>query len=183
MSSHGSAPWHSQEQGFGAAGNRRRSPSPTPAAETRAPAVSRQLCDPRLREVDIGLWTNVAIDDETAARCVSLYLETDHPLLGHFDPELFVSHLTSGRGEHCSSLLVNALLYWACVDVPVTRAARGPPRAPSPDASSSPALPACASLRLKYQPPTWPRALLTATSSSSTAASTRGWRATRAASA
>ena len=77
----------------------------------------RKLCDPRLRELNIRKWTNVDIDDEMAASCISLYLETDHPLLGHFDPELFVSHLVSGRTKYCSSLLVNALLYWACVSL------------------------------------------------------------------
>ncbi|PNY25245.1 N-terminal fungal transcription regulatory domain-containing protein [Tolypocladium capitatum] len=73
-----------------------------------------KLCDSRLRNLNIKHWTNVNIGDDVAARCISLYLETDHPLLGHFDPELFVLHLTTQRHEHCSSLLVNALLYWAC---------------------------------------------------------------------
>ncbi|KAJ6442320.1 N-terminal fungal transcription regulatory domain-containing protein [Purpureocillium lavendulum] len=71
------------------------------------------LCDERLQNLDIRLWTTVNIDSTTAARCISLYLETDHPLLGHFDPELFLSHLTTGQTEYCSALLVNALLYWA----------------------------------------------------------------------
>ncbi|KAF4508846.1 hypothetical protein G6O67_005177 [Ophiocordyceps sinensis] len=69
---------------------------------------------PETNELNINRWTNVNIDNYMAAKCISLYLETDHPLLGHFDPELFVSHLTAGQGEFCSSLLVNALLYWAC---------------------------------------------------------------------
>lgn len=73
------------------------------------------LCDPRLDDLDIHYWTNVSISNGLAARCISLYLETDHPLLCLFDPELFVSDLTSGQTRHCSSLLVNALLYWACV--------------------------------------------------------------------
>ncbi|KJZ68893.1 hypothetical protein HIM_11715 [Hirsutella minnesotensis 3608] len=73
------------------------------------------LCDPRLRSVHIARWSNVGIDNLLAVRCISLYLVTDHPLLGHFDPELFISDLVSGRREFCSSLLVNALLYWACV--------------------------------------------------------------------
>ncbi|XP_044716408.1 fungal zn(2)-Cys(6) binuclear cluster domain-containing protein [Hirsutella rhossiliensis] len=85
----------------------------TPTTESQEPKVSPQLCDPRLRELNIRLWTNVNIDNYMAAKCISLYLETDHPLLGHFDPELFVSHLISGQVEFCSSLLVNALLYWA----------------------------------------------------------------------
>jgi hypothetical protein len=74
-----------------------------------------EICDPRLHDLEIRSWTGVKIDNATAARCISLYLETDHPLLGNFDPELFVPHLISGDTEYCSSLLVNALLYWASV--------------------------------------------------------------------
>ena len=77
-------------------------------------ATPSGLCDHRLVHLNIQAWTSVRIDNDTAARCISLYLETDHPLLGHSDPELFVSGLVFGTG-YCSSLLVNALLYWACV--------------------------------------------------------------------
>lgn len=73
------------------------------------------LCDHRLEKLDIQYWTSVAISNDLAARCISLYLETDHPLLCHFDPDLFVTDLTSEQHRHCSPLLVNALLYWASV--------------------------------------------------------------------
>lgn len=73
------------------------------------------LCDPRLEELDIQHWTSVAISDDLAARCISLYLETDHPLLCHFDSDLFIADLTSEQHRHCCPLLVNALLYWASV--------------------------------------------------------------------
>lgn len=76
------------------------------------------LCDPRLEKVNIRLWTNVNISNDLAAKCISLYLTTDHPLLGHFDPELFVLHLTAEQHEFCSPLLVNSLLFWACVRLP-----------------------------------------------------------------
>ncbi|KAG6178471.1 hypothetical protein E4U27_003741 [Claviceps purpurea] len=72
------------------------------------------LCDPRLSKLNIRHWTSVDISDDLAAKCISLYLQTDHPLLGHFDPELFVSSLISEKHEYCSSLLINAMLYWAC---------------------------------------------------------------------
>lgn len=76
------------------------------------------LCDPRLEKVNIRHWTNVNISNDLAAKCISLYLTTDHPLLGHFDPELFVLHLTTEQHEFCSPLLVNSLLFWACVRLP-----------------------------------------------------------------
>lgn len=78
-------------------------------------ADSRPLCDPRLSSLDITHWTDVEIGNDLAAKCISLYLETDHPLLGHFHPDQFVEQLISGEQQHCSALLVNALLYWACV--------------------------------------------------------------------
>lgn len=76
---------------------------------------SRRLCDTRLSNLEIMHWTDVDIGSDLAARCISLYLETDHPLLGLFDPDLFVEQLISGQEQFCSPLLVNALLYWACV--------------------------------------------------------------------
>ncbi|KAG5922428.1 hypothetical protein E4U42_005456 [Claviceps africana] len=95
-----------------------------PESETAAPmaralesgsADDDTLCDARLGKLNIRYWTSIDISDDLAARCISLYLKTDHPLLGHFDPELFVSHLVSKQHEYCSGLLINSMLYWACV--------------------------------------------------------------------
>ncbi|RFU80368.1 n-terminal fungal transcription regulatory domain-containing [Trichoderma arundinaceum] len=79
------------------------------------PTISQApLCDSRLRQLDISHWTHVPISNEVAARAISLYLETDHPFLGYFDPGLFISDLTGPKSDYCSPILVNALLYWAC---------------------------------------------------------------------
>ncbi|KAK7937461.1 uncharacterized protein PG986_014329 [Apiospora aurea] len=91
--------------------------------------VSRRYCDERLSSLRISSWTTVQINDELAARIISLYLEVDHPLLGTFDPDLFVADLISVERRHCSSLLVNALLYWGCqmysaIDQTVTKLAQ-----------------------------------------------------------
>ncbi|KAK0755994.1 hypothetical protein N5P37_011462, partial [Trichoderma harzianum] len=72
------------------------------------------LCDSRLYQLNISHWTNTPISNEAAARAISLYLETDHPLLGFFDPSLFISDLVNLKHDYCSPMLVNALLYWAC---------------------------------------------------------------------
>ncbi|KAK8070947.1 hypothetical protein PG997_011150 [Apiospora hydei] len=74
--------------------------------------ISRDYCDDRLSGLHISAWTTVQISNELAARIVSLYLKTDHPMLGTFDPDLFVSDLVTQQKRFCSSLLVNALLYW-----------------------------------------------------------------------
>ncbi|KZL78030.1 N-terminal fungal transcription regulatory domain-containing protein (zinc finger protein) [Colletotrichum tofieldiae] len=72
------------------------------------------LCDERLKDLSISYWTDVSMTDDYAARVISLYLTTDHPLLGVFDPHLFISDLVGRRHTYCSRLLVNALMYWSC---------------------------------------------------------------------
>jgi len=76
------------------------------------------LCDPSLRHLQMRKWTKVPITDELAANVISSYLQIDHPVLGLFDADLFVKDLVSGQQYFCSSLLVNALLSWACVSAP-----------------------------------------------------------------
>ncbi|KAK2022604.1 hypothetical protein LX32DRAFT_698548 [Colletotrichum zoysiae] len=70
--------------------------------------------DPRLKNLNIGFWTVVPITDQDAADVISLYLETDHSILGLFDAELFLDDLVGGQVRYCSALLVNALLAFAC---------------------------------------------------------------------
>ncbi|KAM0717809.1 hypothetical protein Q7P37_006141 [Cladosporium fusiforme] len=77
---------------------------------------STQLgCDPRLTDIRIDRWTPVAVQDSDAARLVSIYLQTDHPIIAPFDADLFVEDLVAGAESFCSSLLVNSVLYWACL--------------------------------------------------------------------
>lgn len=68
-----------------------------------------------LNGINIQIWTDVQIASEYAAAAISLYLETEHPVIARFDSDLFIRDLTSGRTENCSSLLVNALLAHAMV--------------------------------------------------------------------
>ncbi|OHE98234.1 hypothetical protein CORC01_06431 [Colletotrichum orchidophilum] len=72
------------------------------------------ICDNRLHHLDISFWTAVSIANDLAARIVSVYLTTDHPLLGIFDPDLFVSDLVNHQTTNCSRLLVSTVLYWGC---------------------------------------------------------------------
>ncbi|KAF3022599.1 hypothetical protein E8E14_013659 [Neopestalotiopsis sp. 37M] len=52
-----------------------------------------KLCDERLSDLDISFWTTVPIPNSLAAKVISLYLVTDHPLLGTFEPRKFVADL------------------------------------------------------------------------------------------
>lgn len=90
-------------------------PSSRTSDESRYPVPF--LCDERLRDLKISYWTDVSVTDDYAARVISLYLVTDHPLLGVFDPHLFISDLVGQRQTYCSRLLVNALMYWGCVSL------------------------------------------------------------------
>jgi hypothetical protein len=73
------------------------------------------FCHLRLQGLNISRWTNVSIGNGFAARVIKLYLETDHPLLGIFDPYLFIDDLVDGGTNYCSSFLVNTLMFLGCV--------------------------------------------------------------------
>ncbi|KAH7185701.1 uncharacterized protein B0J16DRAFT_355954 [Fusarium flagelliforme] len=89
--------------------------NPFPAHNpTQSEANSLSLCDERLMKLNIGFWTSVPIPSDLAAKIISLYLETDHPLLGSFDPDLFLADLVDCRTNHCSEILVSAIMYWGC---------------------------------------------------------------------
>ncbi|KEY74868.1 hypothetical protein S7711_09812 [Stachybotrys chartarum IBT 7711] len=68
----------------------------------------------RLQDLDISHWTNVHISSAFAAQAIMLYLKTDHPLLGIFDPYLFIQDLVNQRDRYCSRFLVNAVMYLGC---------------------------------------------------------------------
>ncbi|UPK90465.1 hypothetical protein LCI18_001400 [Fusarium solani-melongenae] len=70
--------------------------------------------DRRLAKLDMSFWTAVPIPNDLAAKVLLLYLETDHPLLGTFDPDLFLDDLANCRSRYCTSALVSALMYWGC---------------------------------------------------------------------
>lgn len=70
---------------------------------------------PDLSDLQISNWTTVPVTNDFAAKALCLYLQTYHHVLGLFDAELFVHDLLNLRQEFCSTLLVNSLLFWACV--------------------------------------------------------------------
>ncbi|RBR26517.1 uncharacterized protein FIESC28_00703 [Fusarium coffeatum] len=90
-------------------------PNPFPAHNpTQSEAHDLSLCDERLKKLNIEFWTSVPIPSDLAAKIISLYLETDHPLLGSFDPDLFLADLVDCRNNYCSEILVSAVMYWGC---------------------------------------------------------------------
>lgn len=57
----------------------------------------------------------MAIPNDLAARLISFYLTTDHPVLGLFDADLFLRDLVDHKTDFCSPLLLDAVLCFACV--------------------------------------------------------------------
>ncbi|KAI1373399.1 hypothetical protein F4677DRAFT_429521 [Hypoxylon crocopeplum] len=71
-------------------------------------------CDERLHDLQVDFWTDVAITNDFAARVISLYITTDHPLLGVFSPDLFITDLVNQQYRFCSRFLFHALMYYGC---------------------------------------------------------------------
>lgn len=78
------------------------------------------LVDARLEDMDISYWTAVKVDNAFAARAISFYLEVEHPLIGIFDPGLFLTDFFGHSTRFCSPLLVSSLLAWSCVRLPIS---------------------------------------------------------------
>jgi hypothetical protein len=76
-----------------------------------------KYCDARLHDLNISFWTRVPISDELAANAISTYLETDHPITGFFDVDLFLTDLVDHRLRYCSSFLVSSFLSLVCVSL------------------------------------------------------------------
>ena len=81
------------------------------------PSKRPEYCDERLRHLDITPWTSVPVSNEFAADVISLFLETDHPIQGLFDADLFLNDLVNSLHRFCSRLLVSSLLFVGCVSL------------------------------------------------------------------
>jgi hypothetical protein len=77
--------------------------------------------DQRLHQLDISFWTTIEVSNDMVASAISLYLETDHALIGLMDANLFVRDLVGKSIEFCSPFLVNSLLGLALVGTPSMR--------------------------------------------------------------
>lgn len=97
----------------------RNPPGPYPAA----PVLVDDLCDPRLAQFELYHWLQTPVSTAFAARAISFYLTTNHPIVGLFDADLFLSDLVAHRTEFCSPLLLSSILSSACV----RRTHTGPP--------------------------------------------------------
>jgi hypothetical protein len=81
------------------------------------PIPARSFVDDRLLQLRIKYWTKIPVSDGFVASVLSFYFELDHPVLGFFDADLFLSDLANHRLQFCSSFLVSSLMHYACVGV------------------------------------------------------------------
>ncbi|KAI1130265.1 hypothetical protein F5Y10DRAFT_289717 [Nemania abortiva] len=78
------------------------------------PSEAIQYCDDRLSDLRVDFWTDVFVPSDFIARAISLYINTDHPLLGLFDTDLFITSLVDMQTRFCSRFLFHSLMYLAC---------------------------------------------------------------------
>lgn len=69
----------------------------------------------RLRGLRVNHWTAVPVSDDVAGFAISSYLAARQDFFGYLDVDRFLTDLLALRTHHCSPMLVNALLFRACV--------------------------------------------------------------------
>jgi hypothetical protein len=85
-----------------------------------SPSEPSAYCDPRLELLTVSYWTQIPIDNGLAAQTISHFLQTDHPVLGFFDADLFLRDLVGQGSNFCSSFLFHSVMSLACVCLPAT---------------------------------------------------------------
>ncbi|KAI0554357.1 hypothetical protein F4679DRAFT_597404 [Xylaria curta] len=85
-----------------------------PSELSQLPEKSANYYNEKLKYLQADFWTHIRISNDFTARVISLYLETDHPLLGLFNPYLFIDDLVSKRTNYCSKFLFHALMFLGC---------------------------------------------------------------------
>jgi hypothetical protein len=97
--------------------------SPGPLLENRyspqylKPYVVATLVEPKLDAVQPSNWTEVSKDDELMRALLSAYFLSEYQWLPCFHKDDFLDDMKSGSTQHCSSLLANTVLAFACVSL------------------------------------------------------------------
>lgn len=68
-----------------------------------------------LQKVDVALWMELPIPNQTAVRVIALYLNNDYAAFPVLHADLFLRDLSQKQPYFCSALLISALLGWSCV--------------------------------------------------------------------
>lgn len=83
------------------------------------PYHAATIVDPLLssENLRVSRWTKVSNDEKFLKRALEVYFQFEYPSYHFFHKDLFLGDLITGKGGHCSSLLVNAILAAACVSL------------------------------------------------------------------
>lgn len=79
------------------------------------PYSAAKLVDPRLDSIKPSKWTSVSDSDEMMRALLRLYFIHEYSWFAMFHMDHFLDDMLSGSTLFCSSLLVNAVLAYACV--------------------------------------------------------------------
>jgi hypothetical protein len=82
------------------------------------PFHAAEVIEPQLTSADISAWTTVCSDNTLMRDVLSKFLRCEYQYIAAFQKDLFLEDLALQRDEFCSSLLVNAVLGYACVSAP-----------------------------------------------------------------
>jgi len=79
------------------------------------PYHAAKMVDHRLANARPSKWTSISSDDRLLRRLLEAYFLHQYPRYVPFHKDFFLEDMNTGRHQHCSSLLVNAVLAAACV--------------------------------------------------------------------
>jgi hypothetical protein len=79
------------------------------------PYLAARLVEPKLDAVQPSKWTEVSKDDELMRALLSAYFLSEYQWLPCFHKDDFLDDMKSGSTQHCTPLLANTVLAFACV--------------------------------------------------------------------
>ncbi|RGP70996.1 nitrogen assimilation transcription factor nit-4 [Fusarium sporotrichioides] len=82
------------------------------------PFHAAQVVEPLLNDAKISRWTNVSKNDVLMRDLLRVMFRCEYQFTAAFHKDLFLQDLVAGRKDFCSSLLVNAILAYACACYP-----------------------------------------------------------------
>ncbi|KEQ68599.1 hypothetical protein M436DRAFT_58083, partial [Aureobasidium namibiae CBS 147.97] len=79
------------------------------------PFHAAHVIDPLIESAKPSLWTSVCQDDDIMRRLLRNHFLCEFNFMSALQKDLFLENMNGQHGEFCSSLLVNAVLAYACV--------------------------------------------------------------------
>ncbi|ETN39142.1 uncharacterized protein HMPREF1541_05365 [Cyphellophora europaea CBS 101466] len=82
------------------------------------PFHAARVIEPWLSDVDLSSWTTICNDNMLMRDLLRVFLRCEYQFSAAFRKDLFLEDMATRRDDFCSSLLVNAVLGYACVCYP-----------------------------------------------------------------